>query len=222
MSGDATMGMLPASGGVGTAFNYGIGAALAKKLQRQSGAALITCGDGGSNRGDIHEGMNFASVFGLPAVFLFVNNGWAISVKSDFALSVDRISKRAAGYSIPGITVDGRDVVKVHEAVSGALKRARNDEGPALVEVMVNRWSAHSANDPDIYRTDEERTKAREIDPLRDYEAILEARGLVDETYRQAVHDEIMADLDAAIDYAESCTEPGYNAMTFGVYKESS
>jgi TPP-dependent pyruvate/acetoin dehydrogenase alpha subunit len=220
MCGDVPMGMLPASGGVGTSFNIGIGAALAKKLQQQSGAVLVTCGDGGSNRGDIHEGMNFASVFGLPAVFFFVNNGWAISVRSDFALSVDHISERAAGYSIPGITVDGHDVLKVHETISLALGRARNGEGPQLVEVMVNRWSAHSGNDPDIYRTDEERANAREIDPLREYEAVLESRGLVDEAYRNTVRDEILAELDAAIDYAESGTEPDYSAMTFGVYKE--
>jgi len=219
MCGDAPMGMLPASGGVGTSFNIGIGAALAKKLQHQTSAVLIPCGDGGSNRGDIHEGMNFASVLGLPAVFYFVNNGWSISVRSDFALSVEHISERAGGYSIPGITVDGHDVLKVHEAVSAAMERARDGEGPSLVEAMVDRWSAHSGNDPDIYRTDEERAKAREIDPLGEYEAVLEARGLANEAYRNSVRDEITAELDAAIDYAESGTEPDFEAMVSGVYK---
>jgi pyruvate dehydrogenase E1 component alpha subunit len=90
-----------------------------------------------------------------------------------------------------------------------------------LVEVMVNRWSAHSGNDPDIYRTDEERAEAREIDPLREYEVVLESRGLMDEAYRNSVRDELMAELDAAIDFAESGTEPDFEAMVSGVYKSS-
>lgn len=220
MCGDPTIGMLPASGGVGTSFNIGIGAALAKKLLHQPNAVLLSCGDGGSNRGDVHEGMNFASVFKLPVVFFFVNNGWAISVKSDFALSVEHISERAAGYNLPGVTVDGRDVLKVYETVSEALTRARRGEGPTLVEVLVNRWSAHSANDPDIYRTEEDREDARKIDPIAEYESVLQAKGLLDEAHKKAVRGEITARLEAAVDYAETCTEPGYAEMVYGVYQE--
>ena len=221
MCGDAALGMLPAAGAIGSCFNIGVGAALAKKLQHLPSAVLLSCGDGGSNRGDIHEGMNFASVFKLPIIFLFVNNGWAISVKSDFALSVKHISKRASGYNMPGVTIDGRDVLKVYETVSQALAGARRGEGPMLVEVLVNRWSAHSANDPDIYRTDEDRAEARKIDPILEYERVLQAKGLLDAARKQAVHEEIIADLDAAVAYAEGCTEPDFSAMTFGVYRET-
>jgi TPP-dependent pyruvate/acetoin dehydrogenase alpha subunit len=221
MTGDASLGMLPVVGSVGSQFNFGVGAALAKKLQHQPNAVLLFCGDGGANRGDVHEGMNFASVFDLPVVFMFVHNGWAISVRTDFALSVEHISERAAGYNIPGVTIDGRDVLKVYETVSGALDRARRGEGPMLVEAMVDRWSAHSGNDPDIYRSDEERAAARRIDPIKNFEAVLEARGLLDERQKQTVRDDIAARLETATNYAESCTEPDYEAMVSGVYQEA-
>jgi len=219
MSGDADLGMMPMAGAIGTHFNTGVGAALAKKLKKEASAVLVFCGDGGSNRGDVHEGMNFASVFKLPVVFFFVNNGWSISVKSNFALSVDHISERAAGYGMPGITIDGRHVLEVYETVAGALERARRGEGPTLVEVLVDRWTAHSANDPDIYRSDQDRAAARRIDPVSEFEAILEERGLLSEADKKAVRDEITARLEDAIDYAESCTEPDYDSMVSGVYQ---
>jgi pyruvate dehydrogenase E1 component alpha subunit len=221
MSGDPSLGILPVVGTVGSQFNFGIGAALSKKLQRQPNAVLMFSGDGGANRGDVHEGMNFASVFKLPAVFLFVNNGWAISVPTSFSLSVERISDRAAGYSIPGVTIDGRDVLGVHETVTEALDRARNGDGPTLIEVMVDRWSAHSGNDPDIYRSEEQRTAARAVDPIREYETLLEARGLLNEQLKQQVRAEINAELEEAIDYAENGTEPDFEAMVSGVYKST-
>jgi TPP-dependent pyruvate/acetoin dehydrogenase alpha subunit len=206
------------AGAIGTHFNTGVGAALAKKLQHQTSAVLLFCGDGGSNRGDIHEGMNFASVFKLPIVFFFVNNGWSISVKANFALSVENISERAAGYGMPGVTIDGRDVLKVHEAVAEALERARRGEGPMVVEARVDRWTAHSANDPDIYRTDDDRAEARQIDPIAEYESVLEGNGLLSDGDKESIRDEIKTMLDKAIAYAEGCTEPDYASMVSGVY----
>ncbi len=219
MCGDADIGLMPSQGSIGSSFNFGVGAALAMKLQRRPNAALIFGGDASANRGDVHEGMNFAAVFKLPAVFFFVNNGWSISVRASFALSVECISERAPGYHIPGVTIDGRDVLAVHAALAQALERARRGEGPSLVEAKVDRWTAHSANDPDIYRTDEERAAARRRDPIAEFEALLAARGLLDEARQQAVRDEAAARLEAAIAYAESCADPGLAEMTYGVYK---
>lgn len=221
MNGDPSIGLLPTAGSVGSGFNIGVGAALAMKLQHRDNAVLIITGDGGSNRGDIHEGMNFAAVFNLPALFYFINNGWAISVSADYALSVKHISQRATGYGIPGVTIDGRNVLEVYEAVSGALERARHGGGPMVVEAMVDRWSAHSANDPDTYRTDEERAELRKVDPIGNYESLLEGKGLLDEDTKREIREEITADLDAAIDYADAGTEPGFSHMTYGVYKET-
>jgi len=221
MNGDPSIGLLPTAGSVGSSFNIGVGAALAMKLQHRPNAVLIITGDGGSNRGDVHEGMNFAAVFNLPALFYFINNGWAISVSADYALSVKHISQRASGYGIPGVTVNGRDVLEVYEAVSAALERARQGGGPMVIEAMVDRWSAHSANDPDIYRTDEERAELRKVDPILNYESHLEGKGLLDEETKQDVREEITAALDAAVAYADACTEPDFSHMTYGVYKEA-
>jgi TPP-dependent pyruvate/acetoin dehydrogenase alpha subunit len=219
MCGDARIGLLPSEGSIGSSFNFGVGAALALKLQRRPNAALIFAGDAASNRGDVHEGMNFAAVFKLPAVFYFINNGWSISVRASFALSVECISERAPGYRIPGVTIDGRDVLAVYATLAEALERARRGEGPTLVEAKVDRWTAHSANDPDIYRTDEERAAARRRDPIREYEAVLAARGLLDDARAQAAREQALARLEAAIAYAESGTDPGFAEMTYGLYQ---
>ncbi len=221
MNGDPSIGLMPTAGSVGSSFNIGVGAALAMKLQHRDNAVLIITGDGGSNRGDVHEGMNFAAVFNLPVLFYFINNGWAISVSADYALSVKHISQRASGYGIPGVTIDGRNVLEVYEAVSEAMERARRGGGPMIVEAMVDRWSAHSANDPDTYRTDEERAELREVDPIRNYESLLEGKGLLNEKMKREIREEITTTLDAAIDYADNGTEPSFSQLTYGVYKET-
>jgi len=141
-------------------------------------------------------------------------------VRAKSGLSVEHISARAAGYGISGVTVDGHDVLQVYDAVSEALQQARAGAGPLLVEVMVDRWTAHSVNDPDIYRTEEERTQARKIDPLQEYEAVLVARNLLDEAGQAALRAELGAQLEAAVEYAEGCAEPDRGDMLFGVYKE--
>jgi len=219
MCGDPSIGLLPSVGCVGSPPVVGVGAALAMKLAHRGNAVLICIGDAGSNRGDVHEGMNFAAVLKLPAVFLFINNGWGLSVPASYSTSVNRISERAAAYGMPGMTIDGRDVLTVYGTVSEALERARGGGGPALVEVTVSRWTAHSVNDPDIYRTDAEREQARRVDPVAEYEALLQKRGLLDQERIHEIRGEIVATLDAAITYADGCTEPDMECLTSGVYK---
>jgi pyruvate dehydrogenase E1 component alpha subunit len=219
MCGDPTIGLLPSVGCIGSPLVVGVGAALAIKLGHRGNAALVCIGDAGSNRGDVHEGMNFAAVLKLPVVFLFINNGWGLSVPTSLSTSVNQISERAAAYRMPGITIDGRDLLTVHETVSEALERARGGGGPSLVEATVTRWTAHSVNDPDIYRTDSEREEARKVDPVAEYEILLRNRGLLGAERIQEIRTECNATLDAAITYAESCTEPDMACLVSGVYK---
>ena len=220
MCGDPSIGLVPIQGAIGSPFTAGVGAALAFKLQHKPNAVLSFLGDGGSSRGDVHEGMNFAGVENLPLVIMLINNGWSLSVRSEFAIPVEQISVRAAGYGFPGITIDGRDVLKVYETTAAALERAREGGGPALIEAMVDRWTAHSANDPDIYRTDEEREEAKKIDPILEYEKVLEGKKILDEAKKEEIQAEITNRLDEAVAYADSCTEPGYEELIYGVYKE--
>jgi TPP-dependent pyruvate/acetoin dehydrogenase alpha subunit len=219
MCGEVSLGLLPLEGLVGAGVALGAGTALAMKLRRQGAATLICFGDGGSNRGDVHEAMNFAAVLKLPAVFFVINNGWAISVRASSALSVTHISERGRAYGMPGTTVDGRDVLKVYAAVAEALERARCGEGPSLVEALVSRWSAHSGNDPDIYRTDAERAEARRVDPVAEYASVLQRRGLLDRAKMEAIEAELKAAIDAAVAYADGCTEPDAECLTRGVYR---
>jgi TPP-dependent pyruvate/acetoin dehydrogenase alpha subunit len=222
MGGDLSIGLLPTQGMIGSNFTFGVGAAMAFKLQKKPNAVMIPLGDGGSNRGDVHEGFNFAAVFKLPVVVMLSNNSWSISVPASSAVSVEQISVRASGYGIPGVTIDGRDVLKVYETVSEALERARNGEGPSLIEATVDRWGGHSANDPDIYRTDEDRAEARKIDPIIEYEKVLEGKKLLDDKKKKQFRDEITAEINEAVAYAESCTEPDFEDLIYGVYKEAS
>jgi len=220
MCGDPSIGMVPMQGAIGSPFTAGVGAALALKLQHKPNACLFFLGDGGSSRGDVHEGMNFAAVENLPLVIVLINNGWSLSVRSEFAIPVENLSVRAAGYGFEGVTIDGRDVLKVHEIVSKALEKARQGGGPTLVETMVDRWTAHSANDPDIYRTDEEREEAKKIDPILEYEKVLEGKKILDEVKKEEIQAEITKLIDDAVSFADSCSEPGYEELMYGVYKE--
>jgi TPP-dependent pyruvate/acetoin dehydrogenase alpha subunit len=220
MTGDPTIGLVPIQGAIGSPFTAGVGAALALKLQHKPNAVLSFLGDGGSSRGDVHEGMNFAGTQKLPLVIMLINNGWSLSVRSEYAIPVEHISIRAAGYGFPGVTIDGRDVLKVFNTTADALEKARQGEGPTLIEAMVDRWTAHSANDPDIYRTDEEREAAKKIDPIREYEKLLEEKKLLSEKKKEEVRSLIAAQIDEAVAYADSCSEPGLEELMYSVYKE--
>jgi TPP-dependent pyruvate/acetoin dehydrogenase alpha subunit len=221
MCGDPSIGLVPIQGAIGSPFTAGVGAALALKLQHKPNAVLSFLGDGGSSRGDVHEGMNFAGVQKLPLVIMIINNGWSLSVRSEYAIPVEQISIRAAGYGFSGVTIDGRDVLKVYKTTSEALEKARRGDGPTLIEAMVDRWTAHSANDPDIYRTDEEREEAKKIDPIREYEKVLEGKKLLNEEKKEDIRNQIIAQIDEAVAYADSCSEPGYEELIYGVYKEA-
>lgn len=218
MMGDREKGLIPMQGGVGGAVATGTGAALAFKLQGKRNAVLIFHGDGASNRGDVHESMNFASVLKLPAVFYVVNNGWALSVPSSYGLSVERLSDRATAYGMHGVTVDGSDPIEVHMAVSEALERARRDREPSVVEAKVRRAGPHSVNDPDLYRSDEAREADREYDPVLRYQASLVQQGLLGEEAVAETWREITAKIDDAIAFADSCSEPDLGDLLSGVY----
>jgi len=220
MMGDREHGLMPMMGALGGPVATAVGAALAFKVLDQPNASLAWHGDGGSNRGDVHESMNFAAALRLPVVFFFVNNGWAISVPSTYALSAENLADRAAGYGMEGVIVDGSDPVAVYLAVSAALERARTERIPSVVEAKVRRAGPHSVNDPDVYRSDEERDRDREYDPVHRYEARLVAEGLLAEDAAAQVWSSIEAEIDDAIAYAGTLSEPGLDDLMHGVYEE--
>jgi len=140
---DFSIGMLGANGIVGAGLPIATGAALAAKLEGSDRVAVAFFGDGASNEGAFHGSLNLASIWKLPAIYVCENNRWASGVPAAYALSVPDVAARAVAYDMPGVTVDGADVLAVHEVAEQAVQRARAGGGPTLVECKTYRWRAH-------------------------------------------------------------------------------
>ncbi|MCP6681130.1 thiamine pyrophosphate-dependent dehydrogenase E1 component subunit alpha [Bacillus nakamurai] len=189
---------------VTTQVPHAVGIALAGRMDKKDIAAFVTFGEGSSNQGDFHEGANFAAVHKLPVIFMCENNKYAISVPYDKQVACENISDRAAGYGMPGVTVDGNDLLEVYKAVKEARERASKGEGPTLVETISYRLTPHSSDDDDSsYREREEVEKAKKHDPLLIYKAYLQEAGLLSEEEEKIMLDEIMAIVNEATDEAE-------------------
>ena len=142
---------------------HAVGIALAAKIRKTGQVAMTTWARARSNQGDVHEGLNFAAIHKLPFVFVVENNGYAISVPLATQVSVPNVADRAAGYGIPGVVVDGDDVLACYVAARDAVARARAGDGPTLIEAKVQRLTAHSSDDQQTkYRSEEELADERE------------------------------------------------------------
>jgi TPP-dependent pyruvate/acetoin dehydrogenase alpha subunit len=178
---------LPHTVAVGTTVPQAVGHAWGRKYQGTDDAVLVQLGEGAASKGDVHEGMNFAGVMGLPAVFLIENNQWAISVPVEKQTGADSYAARAAGYGFEGTLVDGNDVLATYRATRRALERARENE-PSLVECLTYRRAAHStSDDPSLYRDESEVEAWERRDPIDRFERFLEDRGLWTESYAESV-----------------------------------
>ncbi|SDY57351.1 2-oxoisovalerate dehydrogenase E1 component alpha subunit [Evansella caseinilytica] len=189
---------------VTTQVPHAVGFGLAAKMKRQDFIAFTTFGEGSSNQGDFHEGINFASVHDLPVIFMCENNKYAISVPLEKQLNCQHVSDRAAAYGIHGETVDGNDPLAVYEAVSKARKRAVNGEGPSLIETVSYRLTPHSSDDDDsTYRAKEEVEEAKKLDPIHTFEEYLHGAGLLSHEGKEEIRSKLRNIIDDATDYAE-------------------
>ena len=196
------------SSSVATQIPHAAGAAYAARVLGEQFAAICYFGDGATSKGDFHEGVNFAAVWKLPAVFFCENNGWAISVPLARQMAIPRVADRAAGYGIPGVRVDGCDPLAVYAATSEALARARRGEGPTLIDAEVVRLTPHSSQDDDLYRSREELDEAKRRDPLPRYRRYLEEQNLIDEARDAALWEQARAEALDAQDRAEAAPAP--------------
>jgi pyruvate dehydrogenase E1 component alpha subunit len=203
------LGALGCNGILGAAQTIINGYGFMHKVRKDNKIAITVFGDGASNRGDVHEGMNLASVMNLPVVFLLVDNGYGISMSSKKSSVIADLSARAASYGMPGVTVDGNDILAVIEATTEAYKRAREGGGPSVVEFKTYRWRGHFEGDPTPYRTAEElkmwKTKK---DPILRYEKILLERNILDKQQMEAIQAEKLAIIDAAQKFGEDSPYP--------------
>nr|MDH3077446.1 thiamine pyrophosphate-dependent dehydrogenase E1 component subunit alpha [Bacillus velezensis]MDH3093498.1 thiamine pyrophosphate-dependent dehydrogenase E1 component subunit alpha [Bacillus velezensis]MDH3099087.1 thiamine pyrophosphate-dependent dehydrogenase E1 component subunit alpha [Bacillus velezensis]WGD99501.1 thiamine pyrophosphate-dependent dehydrogenase E1 component subunit alpha [Bacillus velezensis] len=189
---------------VTTQVPHAVGIALAGRMDKKDIVSFVTFGEGSSNQGDFHEGANFAAVYKLPVIFMCENNKYAISVPYDKQVACEKISDRAAGYGMPGVTVDGNDLLEVYRAVKEARERASKGEGPTLIETVSYRLTPHSSDDDDSgYREREEVEEAKKQDPLLLYKAYLQEAGLLGEEEEKTMLDDIMAIVNEATDEAE-------------------
>ncbi|MFE8695518.1 thiamine pyrophosphate-dependent dehydrogenase E1 component subunit alpha [Cytobacillus sp. FJAT-53684] len=190
---------------VTTQVPHAVGIALAGKMEGKDLVTFVSFGEGSSNQGDFHEGANFAGVHKLPVIFVCENNKYAISIPIEKQLACEKVSDRAIGYGMPGITVDGNDPLAVFKAVKEAADRGRRGEGPSLVETVSYRLTPHSSDDDDRpYRSREEVEEAKTKDSIITFAAYLKENGILDDAKEKEMNDRIMVIVDDATDYAES------------------
>jgi 2-oxoisovalerate dehydrogenase E1 component alpha subunit len=192
------------------------GIAYAAKLRGEGSVTLCTFGDGATSQGDFHEGVNFAAVHKLPVVFVCENNSYAISVPIRLQTANPDIADRAAGYGIPGVTVDGTDVPAGYAACRAAVDRARRGDGPTLIDAKVWRMNSHTSEDNHLkYRTKEEVADASEHDPIARFAALLEERRWLSVEQAAKVQDQYNKEASDAADWAEQQPDPvAADAMT--------
>jgi 2-oxoisovalerate dehydrogenase E1 component alpha subunit len=214
--------LVSVSSPVATQLLHAVGIALAAKIRKTGQVAMTSMGEGSSNQGDVHEGLNFAAIHKLPFVFVVENNGYAISVPLSKQISVAHVADRAAGYGIPGVVVDGTDVLACYAAARDAVARARAGEGPSMIEAKVTRLTAHSSDDQQTkYRSAEELDAERGLDALPMFRRQLVDAGVLTEEIEARLAAEIKATVDDATDYAENQPDPDpTTAMRFVYHDE--
>jgi len=203
------LNVLPVSVSVGTHIPHAVGAAMAARYRGDPVAAVAYFGDGGTSKGDFHEGFNIAGVFRLPVVFICQNNQWAISMPRSRQTASDTLAQKAIAYGIEGIQVDGNDVFAVYSATRQALERARGGGGPTFIECFTYRISHHTtADDADRYRSSAEVEEWKHRDPLERLRRFLEKRGDWSKDYQSELEKRTRETIDQAVRDAESAPPP--------------
>ena len=215
---DMEIGMLGANGIVGAGVPIAGGAALSAKMRGTDQVAICFLGDGASNTTRFHEGINLASIWNLPVVYVIENNQYAQSTPVHSSSKLVNLADRAAAYGIPGKTVDGNDVLAVYEAVGEAVARARKGEGPTIVECKTYRWHGHYEGDVQNYRTKEEISKWMKKDPIPRFRRKLVEMGVFTEKDADKIDQEINEQIEKAVKFADESPFPAPEETLEDVY----
>jgi pyruvate dehydrogenase E1 component alpha subunit len=217
---DFAVGSLGETSIVGSGIPVAAGAALGAVMRGADQVTLCFFGDGASNEGTFHEALNMAANWKLPVIFLCENNGYAVSTPIATTAAVANIAERAAGYGMPGVVVDGQDIIAVYEVVSEAVRRARAGEGPTLVEAKTYRYLDHAANlGRDLgYRTDEEIAAWRKRDPIPLFAERLTKEFGVKAAEVEAIDSEVAQTVAACLEFARSSPFPDASEAFTDVY----
>jgi 2-oxoisovalerate dehydrogenase E1 component alpha subunit len=207
--GTRRLGIVSHSSPIATQVPHAAGIAYAIRYRGEDAVVGCWFGEGATSEGDWHEGVNFASIHKLPVVFVCENNEYAISVKQDRQMAVRDVADRAPGYGMPGVVVDGSDVLACYAAMREACDRARAGEGPTLIECKTYRYLPHTSDDDDkSYRSKEEVAEHMHRDPIDRFARYLVASGVIDDDGLRAMRDELKAEVDEAITAAWDAPDP--------------
>ncbi len=206
---DFSIGILGCNGVVAGGLPLIAGAGLSIKLRKTDQVAVVFFGDGASNRGPVHEAMNMAAIWSLPVIFVVENNQYASTTPQTYSCAIGDICTRAAGYGMPGVAVDGNDVLAVRAATREAVARARAGQGPSFLENKTYRVRGHFEGDPQKYRDQAEvLTWQEKSDPIARFETLLRKRKMLSKKASKKIWDEVKADLDAAVEFAKQSPFP--------------
>jgi TPP-dependent pyruvate/acetoin dehydrogenase alpha subunit len=206
---------------IGTHLPQAVGAAYAYQMRGEDNVAIASFGDGGTSSLGFHSALNFAGVWKAPVIFLCQNNGWAISCPSSEQTASDGFAIKGAAYGVPGVTVDGNDVLAMHQAVSEAADRARRGEGPTLIEAVTYRMGGHStSDDPTKYVPKETLDEWAKKDPVQRFREFLTARGLLTEELEKEWTAAAYESVNSGAKTAESTEGPRLETIFSDVYAE--
>ena len=215
------LNIFPVSVPVGTHIPHAVGAAFAAKIKGHKIAAVAYFGDGGTSKGDFHEGLNIAGVYKLPVVFICQNNQWAISLPREKQTAAKTIAQKAYAYGFEGIQVDGNDIFAVYKATKDALEKARSGGGPTLIECLTYRMADHTtADDASRYRSEEEVLKWKAKDPLLRLRLFMEKKGIWNKKYEDEVIKKADEEVNKAVKMEEGVEHPKPEDMFRYTYKE--
>ncbi|QAT52224.1 thiamine pyrophosphate-dependent dehydrogenase E1 component subunit alpha [Bacillus licheniformis] len=216
---DFDKGMLGANGIVGGGFPLACGAALTAKYKKTKNVSVCFFGDGANNQGTFHEGINLAAIWKLPVIFVAENNGYGEATPFSYASSCESIADRAAAYGISGVRVDGKDAAAVFQAAGRAIERAKNGEGPTLIECMTYRNYGHFEGDAQRYKTNEEKAvHQEEKDAIAVFKSELLAKGLMSEEEQSRIEKEVEEAVEEAVAFSEKSAYPEETELLTDVY----
>jgi len=215
---DVSTGNLGANGIVGAGIPIATGAALASKRRKDGKVTVCFFGDGAVNVGPFHESLNMASIWKLPVVYVCENNQYAMSTSVQKATAVRDIAVRGQSYDMPGVVVDGNDVIAVFETVSEAVSRARRGDGPTLVESKTYRFFGHSKSDPRVYRSREEEQMWMAKDPIPRFANLLKEKGMATEEELKSIDELVDKEMEEALEFALNSPLPKLEEIAKYVY----
>ena len=215
---DVSSGNLGANGIVAGGLPLATGVGLSIQIRHTEQVCVAFFGDGAANEGAFHESLNLASIWRLPVVFVCENNQYGMSMPVARSMNVERVSERAGAYGLPGQTVDGMDVLAVHEAAAAAVDRARRGEGPTLLECVTYRYKGHSKSDTQRYRGKDEVDAWRGRDPIGRFVGVLEDDGRLAPDAARRMEQDARVAIDQALQFAEASPEPDPSTLLDGVY----